>query len=34
MINEVALLGEEEVSGDIFKDMLLPPILLDNEFLN
>ena len=34
MINEVALLGEEEVSGDIFKDMLLPPILLDNELLN
>jgi hypothetical protein len=34
MINEVALLGGEEVSGDIFKDMSLPPILLDNEFLN
>jgi ankyrin repeat protein len=34
MINEVALLGEEEVSGDIFKNMLLPPILLDNELLN
>ena len=34
MINEVDLLGEEEVSGDIFKDMSLPPILLDNEFLN
>ena len=33
-VNELALLGEEGVSDYIFKDMLLPPILLDNQFLN